>query len=95
MPMVFSRAAAAQTSGTLALFDFAVAPSVPPGTKLALDLSGVTLNGQPVADNVAGADGTDGRVSIVLAPPEDAAGTAASPNATLAARAALLGGQAA
>ena len=51
-------------SGVLALFDFQVASGVQPGTNLALDLSGVSLDGRSL-NSVPGADGTDGRISVV------------------------------
>jgi hypothetical protein len=59
-----SQSTAGPVSGVLALFDFQVASNVPVGSLLALDLSGVTLDGRSL-DSQPGADGTDGRVAVV------------------------------
>src|SRR5262249_2718329 len=94
-----SQPSATQVTGVLALFDFQVAGPARPVSTLALDLSAVTVNGEPL-DSVPGADGTDGRVlvtpPIVMMQASSGAGIEASTtSATRAAQARLLSGEAA
>ena len=86
------RGTAAPTSGVLALFDFTVAPGVPPGTGLALDLRAVSLDGTALLASQPGPDGTDG--SLLVEPGLSSTGLSSTGRTRLA-RAALLGGQAA
>jgi hypothetical protein len=90
--------ASGAVSGVLALFDFQVASSVPPGGNIAVDLSAVTLDGRALALP----SGADGRVAV--APPvvsmtvvsnAGIAGAEPAVGPTRAAQAALLGGEAA
>ena len=62
-----SQPSATSVTGVLALFDFQVASNLQPSTNLALDLSAVTLDGQPL-DSLPWADGTDGGVTVTPGP---------------------------
>jgi hypothetical protein len=94
--LVLQPAGSGAVSGVLASLEFAVPATVPPGSNLAVNLSAVSLNGQPVPDSTPALDGTDGRINVVLTAPltsANAVSAATAGTAMQAARALLLGGQ--